>query len=80
MAEPISRPPMLVHYYISTPGHTGTKIYNLLLSLVYHTTMKCVVCVDCQMVVLAENLGGHLTTNLNHKPKDGTRMAPESVT
>ena len=74
MAERVSLKPMLVHYK-STPGDTSTKIYNPLLSLAYHTTMKCVICVDCQMVVLAENLGEHLTTNPDHKPKDGSRIS-----
>lgn len=78
MAERVSLKPMLVHYK-STPGDTSTKIYNPLLSLAYHTTMKCVVCVDCQMVVLAENLGGHLTTNPDHEPKDGSRISTSKI-
>jgi orsellinic acid/F9775 biosynthesis protein OrsD len=79
MAEPVSPQPILVHYK-SPPGPAViANIHNPLFSLAYHTTMKCVVCVDCQMVILAANLPGHMTTNPKHKPKDGSRVSAPKI-
>ena len=70
MAEPILVP------YKSPPDPAGgtTNVHNPLLSLAYHTTLKCVVCVDCQIVILVENLFGHMTNN-DHKSKDGSKLS-----
>ena len=41
--------------------------------------MKCIICVDCRMVILASNLVGHLADNPKHKPIDGTRISTTKI-
>lgn len=44
--------------------------YDPLLSLAYHTEMKCIVCFDCRMAIPSKHIKGHIT-NADHRPKVG---------
>jgi hypothetical protein len=68
MADATLTPPLLIPYQ-SPPG-CAPRIYDPLLSLAYHTEMKCVVCLDCRMAVPSKQIRGHIV-NADHRPKIG---------
>lgn len=68
MADATPTPPPLIPY--QSPPDRAPRIYDPLLSLAYHTEMKCVVCLDCRMVILSKQVRAHIV-NADHRPKVG---------